>query len=86
MQIYEKPITLSHDIDGRKAANFVHNITALKCHIWIRKDDRQVNGKSILGLLSIAAKQGEKLYITVATDYNDGGMAINKITSFLNME
>ena len=86
MQIREEKITLIYDIDGRKAANFVHNITALKCHIWIRKGDRQVNGKSILGLLSIAAKQREELYITVATDFDDGGTTINKIISFLNME
>lgn len=32
--------------------------------VWVEKDDEQVNGKSIMGLMMLAAGQGSKLKFT----------------------
>jgi phosphocarrier protein HPr len=40
-----------------------------KADIWIEKDGEQVNGKSIMGLMMLAAGQGSKLRVTcIGTD------------------
>lgn len=49
---------------ARPAAQFVKRASKYACDIWVEKDDEQVNGKSIMGLMMLAAGQGAKLIIT----------------------
>jgi phosphocarrier protein HPr len=49
---------------ARPAAQFVKRASKYSSNIWVEKDDEQVNGKSIMGLMMLAAGHGAKLIVT----------------------
>jgi phosphocarrier protein HPr len=49
---------------ARPAAQFVKRASKYASNIWVEKDDEQVNGKSIMGLMMLAAGHGAKLVVT----------------------
>ena len=51
-------------LHARPSAMFVKVCNRHKCDIWVERDGEQVNGKSIMGLMMLAAGQGSKLRIT----------------------
>lgn len=65
-------MTLSKDLTirnkmgmhARPAAQFVKRASKYKCDIWVEKDDEPVNGKSIMGLMMLAAGRGEIIKLT----------------------
>ena len=50
-------------IHARPAALFVRVASKFQSEITVEKDGEQVNGKSIMGLMMLAAGQGSKLKI-----------------------
>ncbi len=50
-------------IHARPAAQFVRTANKFKCDIFVEKDGEKVNGKSIMGLMMLAAGPGSKLII-----------------------
>lgn len=53
-------------IHARPAAMIVRIANAYSGEVWVEKDDEQVNGKSIMGLMMLAAGKGSTL--TVRTE------------------
>jgi len=51
-------------LHARPAAMFVKVSNRYECEIWVEKDDEQVNGKSIMGLMMLAAGHGSKIMVT----------------------
>lgn len=51
-------------LHARPSAMFVKSCNRHKADVWVEKDGEQVNGKSIMGLMMLAAGQGSKLRIT----------------------
>ena len=49
---------------ARPSARFVKISNRYKAEILVEKDGEQVNGKSIMGLMMLAAGQGSKLRVT----------------------
>ena len=49
---------------ARPSAMFVKTASRFRCEVWVEKDGERVNGKSIMGLMMLAAGQGSKLLIT----------------------
>jgi len=45
-------------LHARAAARFVHVASRFKSRVTVAKDDYRVDGKSILGLLTLAARRG----------------------------
>ncbi len=62
---------------ARPAAQFVKRASKFECEVWVEKDDEQVNGKSIMGLMMLAAGQGAKL--TLTTEGTDAESAIKEL-------
>ena len=48
---------------ARPAAMFVRVANRYRSEIWVEKEGEQINGKSIMGLMMLAAGQGSKLMI-----------------------
>ena len=48
-------------LHARAAAKFVHVANGFKARIAVAKDSTRVDGKSILGLLTLAASRGTRL-------------------------
>ncbi len=53
-------------LHARAAAKFVHTASRFSSQVLVRHDDEEVNGKSILGLLLLAAPVGSRLTITAS--------------------
>jgi phosphocarrier protein HPr len=51
-------------LHARPAALFVRAANKHRANIWVEKDDQRVNGKSILGLMTLAAGYGTKVVIS----------------------
>ena len=49
---------------ARAAAKFVHTAGRFSAHITVARGEREVDGKSIMGLLLLAAAQGSWIRIT----------------------
>ncbi len=68
-------------IHARPAAMFVKTANRFTCDIFVEKDGEKVNGKSIMGLMMLAAGPGSK--ITIFTEGDDGTAALNEIEALL---
>jgi len=55
-------------LHARAAARFVHAANRYRCRITVSKGDSKVDGKSILGLLTLAAAQGTRLRLAAHGD------------------
>jgi phosphocarrier protein len=60
----EFTITNKNGMHARPAAQFVKHASQFQCEILMEKDDEQVNGKSIMGLMMLAAARGETIKLT----------------------
>jgi phosphocarrier protein HPr len=68
-------------IHARPAAMFVKVANQFTCGVLVEKDGEQVNGKSIMGLMMLAAGPGTKL--TVTCDGEDSGQALDAIEALV---
>jgi len=50
-------------LHARPAAMFVRIASRYRCEVWVAKEGEEVNGKSIMGLMTLAAGQGSKLHL-----------------------
>ncbi len=62
-------------IHARPAAMIVRIANRYPADVYVEKDDEQVNGKSIMGLMMLAAGQGSKLKFTAQGDGADEMLA-----------
>jgi phosphotransferase system HPr (HPr) family protein len=64
-QKIEKEITILNrmGLDAIPAAMFVRIACRFRSEVWVEKEGEQINGKSIMGLMMLAAGQGSKLHI-----------------------
>ena len=64
-------------IHARPAAMFVKTANRFECDVFVEKDGEKVNGKSIMGLMMLAAGPGSKL--TVRAEGDDAARAVNEL-------
>src|ERR1700730_1705761 len=57
------PVINRLGLHARPAAMFVRISSRYRAEIWVSKEGEEVNGKSIMGLMMLAAGQGSKLHI-----------------------
>src|SRR5437868_14569130 len=55
------PIINRLGLHARPAAMFVRIASRFRCEVWVAKEGEEVNGKSIMGLMMLAAGQGSVL-------------------------
>ena len=68
-------------LHARPAAIFVQHAKEFKSQITLSKNDKTVNGKSILSVLTLGAEQGDQVVLKVNGD--DAEAAIDKLTHLL---
>ncbi len=69
-------------IHARPAAMFVKTANRFSCDIFVEKDGEKVNGKSIMGLMMLAAGPGSK--VTVHAHGHDASQALAEIETLIN--
>lgn len=55
-------------LHARPAAKFVKLANRFACDVWVEKDSEEINGKSIMGLMMLAAGKGSKVRFTATGD------------------
>ncbi|MBN8420452.1 MAG: phosphocarrier protein HPr [Verrucomicrobia bacterium 12-59-8] len=72
----QKELTIRNKMGmhARPAAQFVKRASKYQCDVWVEKDDEPVNGKSIMGLMMLAAGRGET--IKIIADGSDAEAAV----------
>ena len=68
-------------LHARPCAKFVKLANTFRSDVWVRKDDDTVNGKSIMGLMMLAAGGGSRLLITC--DGADAAQALEAIEKLI---
>ena len=77
----EVTITNNIGLHARPATFFIQKANTFKSSIWIEKDERKVNAKSLLGVLSLGIAQGMK--ITIVADGSDEDAAVNGLIALI---
>ena len=72
-----RDITITNNIGlhARPATFFIQKANSFKSSIWVEKDDRKVNAKSLLGVLSLGIAKG--MTVTLIAEGQDEDLAIN---------
>jgi phosphocarrier protein HPr len=64
-------------IHARAAAKFVHLATRFQSHVRVARETREMDGKSIMGILLLAAARGSTITISAeGTDEQDAVAAL----------
>jgi len=82
-QKLEKELTVVNrlGLHARPAAMFVRIASRHRADIWVSKEGEEVNGKSIMGLMMLAAGQGSKLRIRC--DGADAAKALEELEELI---
>ena len=82
MKTRDVVITNASGLHARPATFFIQKANSYKSTILVEKDDRKVNAKSLLGVLSLGIAQG--MTITLIADGQDEEAALNGLVSLIN--
>lgn len=77
-------VGLKNGLEARPAALFVQIASKYESHISILLTDKQVNAKSIMGMMSLGAIKGQE--ITLLVDGEDEEEAMEALVEFLTSE
>ncbi len=77
-------ITIQNNVGlhARPATFFIQKANSYKSSIWVEKDDRRVNAKSLLGVLSLGVTRG--MQITLIADGQDEVEALNGLEELVS--
>src|SRR6266478_2541712 len=78
----EIPIGNRLGLHAQPAAMFVRIASRYRSEIWVSKEGEEVNGKSIMGLMMLAAGQGSKLRLRC--EGPDADEAVEELEALIN--
>ena len=87
---YQAPVALEQTIHvrnkfglhARPAAEFVKLASRFQADVWVRKQELEVNGKSIMGMMMLAAECGAE--ITIRATGEDARQAVAELVALVN--
>ena len=71
------PVVNQLGMHARAAAKFVHLAARFQSHVTVSRDSREMDGKSIMGLLLLAAARGS--IVTISADGADELEAVDAL-------
>ena len=71
-------------LHARPATFFIQKANEFKSSIWVEKEERRVNGKSLLGVLSLGIICGTA--IRIIADGSDEDLAVNSLVALVESE
>ena len=71
-----------YGLHARPAAEFVKAAHSFECEITVRKDELEVNGKSIMGMMMLAAERGAEIVIRASG--SDAEEALERLTGLVD--
>ena len=82
MMTQDVTIKNSVGLHARPATFFIQKANSYKSSIWVEKDDRSVNAKSLLGVLSLGITKGTT--ITLLADGSDEKEAVAALSELVS--
>jgi len=81
--MYTQEVTVSNEVGlhARPATYFIQKANEFKSGIWVEKEERRVNAKSLLGVLSLGIVKGTK--ITLIADGSDEQEAVKALSELI---
>ncbi len=74
-------ITNNIGLHARPATFFIQKANSYKCSIWVEKEERRVNAKSLLGVLSLGIVKD--MTITIMADGADENEAVDGLAELI---
>jgi len=84
--MYVKKATIKSQVGlhARPATFLIQKANEYRSSIWIEKDERRVNAKSLLGVLSLGVSQG--VTISILADGPDEETAVDSLCELINSD
>lgn len=82
--MFSKEVVVQNQVGlhARPATFFIQKANEYKSSIWVSKDERKVNAKSLLGVLSLGITRGTN--IIIAADGPDQEDAVNGLVELIS--
>ena len=82
--VYIKTAVINNEVGlhARPATFFIQKANEFKSSIWVEKDHRRVNAKSLLGVLSMGIVQGTE--ITIVAEGPDEVVAADSLAELIS--
>ncbi|MEI3611813.1 HPr family phosphocarrier protein [Pseudogracilibacillus sp. SO30301A] len=75
-------VLLESGLQARPAAQFVQEANRFTADLFLEKEGKRINAKSIMGLMSLAITKGET--VRLIADGPDEEVALNELVSFIS--
>jgi len=77
-------ITIKNNVGlhARPATFFIQKANSYKCSLWVERDERRVNAKSLLGVLSMGIVKG--MTVTLLADGEDEAEALKGLSELID--
>ena len=84
MPVYIRTVTVNNQVGlhARPAIFFIQKANEFRSSIWVEKDERRVNAKSLLGVLSLGIIKG--MTMDIAADGPDEQEAVEALEELIN--
>lgn len=77
-------VQLKSGLQARQAALFVQEANRFNSDVYLEKDDKKVNAKSIMGIMSLAISKGTT--VKISADGNDEQNAVESLAGLIEKE
>ncbi len=77
-------VKLKSGLQARQAALFVQEANRHSADVFLQKDDKKVNAKSIMGIMSLAIARGTS--VILSAEGNDEQQALEKLAGIIENE
>lgn len=84
--MYVKEVTINNQVGlhARPATFFIQKANEFKSSIWVEKDERRVNAKSLLGVLSLGIVKGTT--VSLIADGADEQAAVDQLVELVSSD
>lgn len=82
--MYTKNVTVQNQVGlyARPATYFIQKANEFKSSVWVEREERMVNAKSLLGVLSLGISGGAE--ITIKADGEDEKEAVDSLVELVD--
>lgn len=77
-------VQLKSGLQARQAALFVQEANRYNADVYLEKDEKKVNAKSIMGIMSLAISKGTN--VIISADGSDEEKAVDTLASLIEKE
>ncbi|MDD5471152.1 MAG: HPr family phosphocarrier protein [Sideroxydans sp.] len=82
MQIQEAQIINKLGLHARASAKLTQTASQFPCEVWLSRNGKRINAKSIMGVMMLAAAKGST--ISIETNGEREGEAMNALLALIN--